>query len=133
MLLYSILLTKISAMLDVLVNQPEEKPGERTIFKVSDRADKPVKSIMKAVSWRIVGTIDTMVISYIITGRVTVAVSIGGIEVFTKILLYYLHERFWAHIHKIRMKGIFKKKDKKYKNTNYEVKGVEKSAVGQDN
>lgn len=36
-----------------------------------------------------------MVISYLITGHVKVALSIGGIEVFTKMALYYVHERFW--------------------------------------
>jgi uncharacterized membrane protein len=94
-------------MLDVLINTPEEKkPG---VIKVSDRADKPIKSVMKSVSWRIVGTIDTMILSYFITGKITVAVSIGGAEVFTKILLYYLHERLWSHIHRIKLKFLDKK------------------------
>ena len=60
--------------------------------------------MMKSVSWRIVGTIDTMIISYFITGKVTVAISIGSVEVITKTILYYFHERLWAHIHKIKLK-----------------------------
>jgi uncharacterized membrane protein len=116
-------------MLDVLLNQPEEKPCVNGVLKVSDRADKPIKSIMKSVSWRIVGTIDTMIISYFITGRVTVAVSIGSIEVFTKTILYYFHERLWAHIHKIRLK-LWTRSDKKQFNRQYEVKGVEGSTIG---
>jgi uncharacterized membrane protein len=116
-------------MLDVLLNQPEENPGAKGIIKVSDRADKPIKSIMKSISWRIVGTIDTMVISYFITGKVTVAVSIGSIEVFTKTILYYFHERLWAHIHKIRLK-LWSRSDRKQFNKQYEVKGVERTAVG---
>jgi uncharacterized membrane protein len=90
-------------MLDVLINSPGESTPPKGIFKVSDRADKPIKSIIKAVSWRIVGTVDTMIISYIITGKVTVALSIGSIEVLTKTILYYFHERLWAHIHRIRL------------------------------
>ena len=78
-------------MLDVLIKQPEEKPGLKGVIKVSDRADKPIKSMMKSVSWRIVGTLDTMIISYIITGRVAVALSIGSVEVLTKTILYYFH------------------------------------------
>jgi uncharacterized membrane protein len=116
-------------MLDVLLNQPEEKPDVTGVIKVSDRADKPIKSIMKSISWRIVGTLDTMLISYFITGKITVAVSIGSIEVFTKTILYYFHERLWAHIHKIRLKlwtGSFKKQI----NKQYEVKGVERSSIG---
>ena len=58
-------------------------------------ADRPIRSIVKAASWRATGTLDTMVISYLITGHVKVALSIGGIEVFTKMALYYVHERFW--------------------------------------
>jgi uncharacterized membrane protein len=92
-----------STMLDVLINQPEENTPLKRVLKVSDRADKPIKSIMKSISWRIVGTIDTMIITYFITGRVTVALSIGSVEVITKTILYYFHERLWAHIHRIRL------------------------------
>ena len=81
---------------------------------------------MKAVSWRIVGTIDTIVISYFITGRLTMAVSIGGVEVFTKIMLYYLHERVWAHVHKINLK-FWKRKNSE----TYEINGVESTAYRQ--
>lgn len=52
-------------------------------------------SFAKAISWRIVGTIDTIIISYIITGKISLAVSIGSIEVFTKITLFYFHDRIW--------------------------------------
>jgi len=101
-------------MLDVLLKQPVENTFVKGVIKVSDRADKPLKSIMKSVSWRIVGTIDTMIISYFITGRVTVAVSIGSIEVFTKTILYYFHERLWAHIHKIKLNPRRKTDGKQY-------------------
>jgi uncharacterized membrane protein len=57
--------------------------------------DKPIRSFVKAASWRATGTVDTIVISYLITGHVKVALSIGGIEVFTKMALYYFHERLW--------------------------------------
>jgi len=110
-------------MLDVLINQSEAENHKTGIKKISDRADKPLKSVMKAVSWRIVGTIDTMFISYLVTGKVTLALTIGGVEVFTKILLYYLHERVWAHIHKIKFKFWDKPKEEEY-----EVKGVERPA-----
>ncbi|MBV6429314.1 MAG: hypothetical protein KIPDCIKN_03865 [Haliscomenobacter sp.] len=57
-----------------------------------------LRSVLKGITWRILGTLDTMVISYLITGSVKWAVSIGGVEVFTKILLYYIHERLWQFI-----------------------------------
>jgi uncharacterized membrane protein len=107
-------------MLDVLIAQPEEKTKSVRGLKVSDRADKPIKSLIKSVSWRIVGTIDTMLISYFITGKVTVAISIGSVEVITKTILYYFHERLWAHIHRISMIRFIKLNRKKY-----EVRRVE--------
>jgi adenylylsulfate kinase len=54
-----------------------------------------LRHILKTISWRIVGTIDTMIVSYIITGSIKVGMAIGGFEVFTKMILYYLHERVW--------------------------------------
>jgi len=60
--------------------------------------DSPRISAIKAVTWRIVGTIDTIIISFILTGNAKVAVSIGGFEVFSKCFLYFLHERAWARI-----------------------------------
>jgi uncharacterized membrane protein len=113
-------------MLDILLKSSKELPLIKSELKVSDRADKPIKSIMKSVSWRIVGTLDTMLISYLITGRVTVAVSIGSVEVLTKTVLYYFHERLWAHIHKIRI-NIWKKSNGK----KIEIDRVENSALGQ--
>ena len=60
--------------------------------------EKPYRSFVKAVSWRATGTLDTMVVSYIVTGEAKLAVSIGAIEFFTKICLYYFHERVWNKI-----------------------------------
>lgn len=57
--------------------------------------DKHHRSIIKAISWRITGTIDTILISWLITGKLILALSIGGIETFTKVILYYFHERVW--------------------------------------
>ena len=54
------------------------------------------RSFAKAVSWRITGSVDTFVLSAIITGSFTVAGTIATVEVVTKIILYYVHERAWA-------------------------------------
>jgi uncharacterized membrane protein len=100
-------------MLDVLINKPEEKEQSKGVIKMSDRADKPVKSLLKSITWRIVGTIDTMIISYILTGKLTVAISIGSVEVITKTVLYYFHERIWAHIHRLRVIKIHREEKKR--------------------
>ncbi len=74
----------------MILDQPIKK-----WFVNSNGQDTNIKSFLKSVSWRIVGTIDTIVISYFVTGQLVMAVSIGSIEVVTKIALYYLHERAW--------------------------------------
>ena len=53
------------------------------------------RHVMKAISWRILGTMDTMLIAGVLTGNWKLGVSIGGVEVFTKMVLYYFHERVW--------------------------------------
>ena len=53
------------------------------------------RSILKAISWRIVGTLDTMCLGWIITGDPLVGLKIGALELITKFVLYYLHERVW--------------------------------------
>ncbi len=54
------------------------------------------RSFLKAVSWRILGSIDTFVISYFVTGKLVFAASIASVETFTKIGLFYFHERAWV-------------------------------------
>ena len=53
------------------------------------------RHIAKTITWRVVGTIDTMLIGWLISGDAMVGLSIGGVEVITKMFLYYLHERAW--------------------------------------
>lgn len=68
-------------------------------------AEKHYRSVIKAISWRTVGTIDTIIVSYFITGNLVMAVSIGSIEVITKMFLYYLHERAWDRTNFGRIKA----------------------------
>lgn len=56
-------------------------------------------SLAKTVSWRVTATIDTFIISFFVTGSFAWAGSIAGLEVLTKMGLYYLHERAWARVH----------------------------------
>tara|TARA_A100001015_G_C14833586_1_gene649571 strand:- start:98 stop:307 length:210 start_codon:yes stop_codon:yes gene_type:complete len=53
------------------------------------------RHLAKTVSWRIIGTLDTIILSGIITGSWEIGLAIGGIELITKMVLYYLHERAW--------------------------------------
>ena len=56
------------------------------------------RSFLKAVTWRMLGSIDTFVISYFVTGKLVFAASIASVETFTKIVLFYFHERAWAFV-----------------------------------
>lgn len=60
--------------------------------------EKPYRSVVKTISWRTLGTLDTIIISYFITGSFAMAASIGSIELVTKMILYYFHERAWNKI-----------------------------------
>ena len=65
---------------------------------VPHMADKPHRSLVKAVSWRLTGSVDTLVISFLITGKIKWALTISGVELFTKVGLYYVHERVWEKL-----------------------------------
>lgn len=67
-------------------------------YKKDRTSDKPMRSIAKTISWRVVGTADTIVISWLLTGQIKTALAIGGVELVTKMLLYFGHERIWDTI-----------------------------------
>lgn len=93
---------------------PSETAGDTSGFRTADsehesaaqalRApgveieEQHYRSVLKAVSWRVTGTLDTMLISYLVTGNLAAAASIGFLEVFTKMGLYYGHERIWSRL-----------------------------------
>ena len=58
------------------------------------------RHIAKTISWRIIGTLDTIILSGIITGSWGIGLAIGGVEVITKMVLYFLHERAWYKLSK---------------------------------
>jgi len=60
--------------------------------------EKIKRTLVKTISWRVLGTVATIVISYVITGTLALAFSIGFIELISKLVLYYFHERTWNKI-----------------------------------
>jgi len=56
------------------------------------------RSLTKAFTWRVVGTITTIIVSYIVTGSIHFALSIGLAEIVAKMIVYYIHERAWTKI-----------------------------------
>ena len=73
---------------------------ERVWFKINISKDGKVlesrkRHIVKAITWRIIGTVDTMILAWVISGNPLFGLKIGFAEVLTKMLLYYVHERIW--------------------------------------
>jgi len=73
---------------------------ERTWFKINLSKDGKIleskkRHIAKTITWRFIGTLDTMLLAWIISGNPLTGLKIGLAEVITKMLLYYLHERAW--------------------------------------
>ncbi len=59
------------------------------------------RHLYKTISWRVIATTDTFIISLFITGKVDWAAGIASLEVLTKMVLYYMHERIWFRYIKI--------------------------------
>lgn len=76
----------------------QETPPPATIATTHTTTDRPIRSLAKAVSWRVTGSIDTMLLSWLFTGDLRIAAAIGLTEVVTKMVLYYVHERAWNRI-----------------------------------
>jgi len=74
------------------------KKEEKIIESNANSTEKVKRSIAKTISWRVVGTLDTVLISWLITGTLSLAFSIGLVELVTKMILYFFHERAWNNI-----------------------------------
>ncbi|WP_299888960.1 DUF2061 domain-containing protein [uncultured Lacinutrix sp.] len=92
-------------MINILYKNDIKKEGKETSLngaqnKIENKTseEKIKRSLMKTISWRVIGTLDTVLISYLITGTIAMAISIGGIELVSKMGLYFFHERAWNKI-----------------------------------
>jgi len=65
------------------------------------------RSIIKAVSWRCCATLLTILIVYTFTRRWVLSFEVGAVEVITKLLFYYAHERIWLRVKWGRPKDLF--------------------------
>ena len=74
------------------------KKAHSSGFKEDKTSEKPLRSVLKALSWRLIGTIDTLVVSYFLTGEIALATSIASVDFITKLILYFFHERIWNNI-----------------------------------
>lgn len=70
---------------------------ERVWFRSKVKSSNK-RHILKTISWRGVGTLDTFLLGWLITGNPLTGLKIGGAEVVTKMLLYFGHEKLWYRI-----------------------------------
>lgn len=80
-------------ILDTIIESKIDRSKE-----ASTSQEKVKRSVLKTISWRVIGTLDTIVISWLITGTLSIAFSIGLVELITKMILYFFHERAWNKI-----------------------------------
>jgi len=66
--------------------------------EINNSEENLKRTFAKTISWRVIGTIATIVISYLITGTLALAFSIGFVELISKLILYFFHERAWNKI-----------------------------------
>jgi bifunctional enzyme CysN/CysC len=78
---------------------------DRVLAGLRRTPERPLRSLFKALTWRMTGSVDTFILSFIFTGNAKVSAAISGTELMTKLLLYYGHERIWARI-KFGLRGL---------------------------
>ncbi len=86
--------------------------------------ERSVRSVVKAATWRIIATCDTIFLSWIFTGQISAALKIGATEVLTKIGLFYLHERIWFRLNFGKIYGVDRKTIVGEKHYRSLVKGI---------
>lgn len=67
-------------------------------YKEDKNSEKPIRSVVKALSWRVIGTLDTLAVSYFVSGKIALAATIASVDFLTKLVLYFFHERVWNKI-----------------------------------
>lgn len=60
--------------------------------------ERNVRSMAKAISWRIVATCTTIILVLILTGDLVISTGVGVLELLSKIVIYYIHERIWNRL-----------------------------------
>lgn len=75
-----------------------EKVGWGVSSENSKRKQSGWRSTCKTATWRIIASLDTTFLAWFCTGNLAIAVSIGGLEVISKLILYFFHERVWSRI-----------------------------------
>ena len=60
--------------------------------------ESALRSLLKAVTYRVTGTITTALVTWFVTGEFATALAVGSIEPFVKLIVYFVHERIWQRV-----------------------------------
>lgn len=82
---------------------------------MESRIESHLISCLKALSWRLLGSLATFAVTYTVTQDIHLSTAIGVMEFFAKILLFYVHERFWIKLNNLNFSFFGKK-------TNYKIR-----------
>lgn len=72
--------------------------GWGVFVKDGKRKETVKRSTTKSATWRTIASLDTMLLAWFFTGSIATAISIGSLEIITKLILYFFHERIWSNI-----------------------------------
>ncbi len=75
-----------------------ERIWYRISFGIKDGKTENKRHIAKAISWRVLGTVATLILATAVTGDWQTGANIASVEVITKLILYYFHEKLWVRI-----------------------------------
>jgi uncharacterized membrane protein len=67
-------------------------------INICSSKEEKMRSLLKAFSWRIMGTLVTIVLAFVLTKDISLSALVGVGELVSKTILFYIHERAWAHI-----------------------------------
>ena len=70
------------------------------------------RHLAKAITWRVLGTLDTIILGSLLSGNIKIGLTLGSFEIVTKFLLYYIHERVWYNFSNYGLKNEKKEKEK---------------------
>ncbi|WP_242130637.1 DUF2061 domain-containing protein [Aestuariivivens marinum] len=94
-------------IIDVVLNRSNKEVKEVNISNPEvtnalecnkQSSEKVKRSLVKTISWRVIGTLDTLILSWLIVGEVKTAAAIASVEFVSKMVLYFFHERAWNNI-----------------------------------
>lgn len=81
-----------------MIKHTQSQPPKLEKNWVLNSSDTPIRSLVKAYSYRCCGTLTTIIISYVITGKIIISLGIGATEMVIKPLIYWCHERVWNKV-----------------------------------